>query len=76
MLKWLKMKVNIIMTKEYGLNDIVEMKKPHPCGSRLFSITRMGADIKIKCNQCDRVIMMPRRDFEKRMKMVRKKYEA
>ena len=64
------------MTKEYGLNDIVEKKKPHTCGSRLFSITRMGADIKIKCNQCDRVIMMPRRDFEKRMKMVRKKYEA
>ena len=75
MVKWLKMKVTG-MAKNYNLNDIVEMKKPHPCGSRLFSITRMGADIKIKCNECGRVIMMPRRDFEKRMKIVRKKYES
>ncbi|MFC3419300.1 DUF951 domain-containing protein [Salinicoccus hispanicus] len=64
------------MSKEYDLNDIVEMKKQHPCGNRLFRITRMGADIKIKCTQCDRVIMMPRRDFEKRMKAVKQKYEA
>lgn len=37
------------MEKEYGMHDIVEMKKPHPCGNRLFRITRLGADIKIKC---------------------------
>ena len=59
------------MEKEYGMNDVVEMKKQHPCGSRLFRITRLGADIKIKCEQCGRVIMMPRRDFEKRMKSVK-----
>lgn len=58
------------------MHDIVEMKKPHPCGSKLFRITRMGADIKVKCEQCDRVIMMPRRDFEKRMKSVKKKNEV
>ncbi|KKK34773.1 hypothetical protein WN59_06615 [Salinicoccus sediminis] len=59
------------MEKEYGMNDIVEMKKQHPCGSRLFRITRLGADIKIRCEQCGRVVMMPRRDFEKRMKSVK-----
>lgn len=60
------------MDKEYAMNDIVEMKKPHPCGSKLFRITRLGADIKIKCEQCGRVIMMTRRDFDKRMKSVKK----
>ncbi|AKG72769.1 DUF951 domain-containing protein [Salinicoccus halodurans] len=59
------------MDKEYAMHDIVEMKKPHPCGSKLFRITRLGADIKIKCEQCGRVIMLPRRDFEKRMKSVK-----
>lgn len=61
------------MKKEYDLNDIVEMKKQHPCGSSTFQITRMGADIKIKCTECARTIMMTRRDFEKRMKRVVKK---
>ncbi|WP_026090152.1 DUF951 domain-containing protein [Salinicoccus carnicancri] len=64
------------MEKEYGMNDIVEMKKQHPCGSRLFRITRLGADIKIRCEQCGRVVMMPRRDFEKRMKSVKRKNEV
>ncbi|WP_462422068.1 DUF951 domain-containing protein [Salinicoccus sp. Marseille-QA3877] len=58
------------MKKEYELNDIVEMKKQHPCGSSDFQITRMGADIKIKCTECARTIMMTRRDFEKRMKRI------
>ncbi len=62
-----------MMKKEYDLNDIVEMKKQHPCGSSNFQITRMGADIKIKCTECARTIMMARRDFEKRMKRIVKK---
>ncbi|CAM4320875.1 DUF951 domain-containing protein [Lacicoccus alkaliphilus] len=58
------------MKKEYELNDIVEMKKQHPCGNSNFQIIRMGADIKIKCTECARTIMMTRRDFEKRMKRI------
>ena len=61
---------------EYKLNDIVEMKKPHPCKkSNQWQIIRMGADIKIKCTGCGRLIMMTRRDFEKRMKKVLEKAE-
>ena len=60
---------------EYGLNDIVEMKKKHPCGVNSLEIVRMGADIKIKCTGCGRLIMMTRRDFEKRMKKVLEKAE-
>jgi hypothetical protein len=58
------------MDKTYDLNDIVEMKKQHPCGNKNFQITRMGADIKIQCVECKRTIMLTRRDFEKRMKRV------
>jgi hypothetical protein len=56
------------MDKEFKLDDIVMMKKKHPCGNDLFRIIRVGADIKIKCTECSRVIMMPRIDFKKRMK--------
>ena len=58
------------MEKNYALNDIVEMKKPHPCGENRWQIIRMGMDIRIKCTQCDHMVMMPRRDFEKKMKKV------
>lgn len=61
--------------KEYDLNDIVEMKKVHPCGSKLWKIIRLGADIKIKCEGCGRLIMMPRVQFEKGIKKVIKTSE-
>ena len=48
----------------YQLNDIVEMKKQHPCKlSNEWQIIRMGADIKIKCMGCGAIIMFSRRDF-------------
>lgn len=52
----------------YEIGEIVETKKPHPCGSRLWTITRTGADFKIKCNGCGRIIMLPYEDFIKRVK--------
>ena len=57
---------------DYKIDDIVEMKKPHPCASKskLFKIIRLGADIKIQCLGCGNIIMMPRHDFEKRMKKI------
>ena len=54
----------------YNLNDKVIMKKVHPCGSNEFEIIRLGADIKIKCTKCNRVIMLPRVDFNKKIKKV------
>ena len=58
------------MFMEYNLNDIVVMKKFHPCGSYDFEIIRLGADIKIKCVKCGRVIMLPRVEFNKKIKKV------
>ncbi|SHI10989.1 hypothetical protein SAMN02745196_02915 [Clostridium collagenovorans DSM 3089] len=54
--------------KDINVGDIVEMKKTHPCGSSNWEIIRVGADIKIKCLGCKRIVMMTRSEFEKRMK--------
>ena len=57
-------------TYDYKLGDIVEMKKPHPCGYNELQIIRVGADIKIKCLNCGRSIMMPRIEFNKKLKKI------
>ena len=56
--------------KEYKLGDKVIMKKPHACGTNEWIITRMGVDIKIKCVNCGREIMMDRLEFERKLKKV------
>lgn len=58
------------MNKEYKLNSKVVMKKPHPCKNNIFQIIRMGVDIKIKCLNCGRSIMLSRIDFDKKIKKV------
>lgn len=58
------------MDKNYGLGSIVIMKKDHPCGTNKWEIIRMGADIKIKCLNCGRSIMIPRIEFNKKLKKV------
>ena len=55
---------------EYNLGDKVIMKKKHPCGTNEWEIIRMGADIKIKCLNCSRSIMIPRIEFNKKLKKV------
>jgi len=56
---------------EYNLNDIVEMKKEHPCRkSKQWTIIRMGADIRIKCNGCGTSVLFEREEFERKLKKV------
>ncbi|HLS35608.1 MAG TPA: DUF951 domain-containing protein [Bacillota bacterium] len=56
--------------KEFDLHDIVEMKKPHPCGENRWQIIRMGMDIRIKCAGCDHSVLLPRREFTRKMKRI------
>lgn len=58
------------MKNNYKLGDIVEMKKPHACQTNKWQITRMGVDIKIKCINCNREIMMDRLEFDKKLKKI------
>ncbi len=55
---------------EYRLGDFVVLKKGHPCGGNEWEIIRVGADIKVKCRKCGRLVMMPRRTFDKSVKKV------
>ena len=52
------------------LNDIVEMKKPHPCGEKLWLVTRVGMDIKLRCDGCGHELMLPRSKAEKNIRAV------
>ena len=58
------------MKNNYQLGDIVEMKKPHACQTNKWQITRVGVDIKIKCLNCNREIMMDRLEFDKKVKKI------
>lgn len=58
------------MDKSFEIGDVVQMKKQHPCGTDKWEIIRVGADIKIKCTGCGRIVMLPRSKFEKDMKKV------
>ena len=48
------------MNKDFNLNDDVIMKKQHACGCKEFQLIRVGMDIKIKCKNCGRLIMLDR----------------
>jgi len=58
------------MNQVYKLGSIVIMKKTHPCGTNKWEIIRIGTDIKIKCLECGRTIMLPRIEFNKKLKKV------
>ncbi|OYD07934.1 DUF951 domain-containing protein [Paludifilum halophilum] len=61
--------------KTFQLGDVIEMKKPHPCGTNAWKVIRMGMDIRIKCTGCGHSVMLPRSRFERRMKKVLKQAE-
>lgn len=65
-----------MVDKEFGLNDVVQMKKPHPCGENRWKIIRLGMDIRIKCLGCDHSVMLPRKQFVKKMKKVIERVEG
>lgn len=52
------------------VGDILEMKKPHPCGEKRFLVLRIGMDFKIECCKCGHQIMLPRSKAEKNIKKI------
>ncbi len=55
---------------QLAAGDIVQMRKLHPCGGDTWRIVRIGADIGIRCLTCDRKVMLPRSEFERRVKRI------
>ncbi|MCQ2437155.1 MAG: DUF951 domain-containing protein [Clostridia bacterium] len=52
------------------IGDVVKTRKPHPCKNDLWRITYVGSDIKMKCENCGRIVMLDRIVFEKRVKKI------
>ena len=52
------------------VGDILELKKTHPCGSRLWLVLRVGMDFKLRCQGCGHELMTPRAKAEKSIKKV------
>ena len=55
---------------EINVGDKIVMKKKHPCGYDIFTVTRIGMDFKIKCDGCGHEVMLPRVKCEKNIKKV------
>ena len=56
------------MLPNLKMDEVVRLKKPHPCGSTDWLVVRLGADIGLKCQQCGRRILLTRRELSRRMK--------
>ncbi len=50
------------------LDDVVRLRKPHPCGAFDWTVVRLGADIGLRCHGCNHRVLLPRRTLEKRLK--------
>ena len=55
---------------DLSVGDRIEMKKPHPCGCKNFTLLRVGMDFKIQCEGCGHQVMVPRKKVEKNIKKV------
>ncbi len=58
------------MFVEVHIGDVVQLRKPHPCGSDIWLVTRVGTDIGLVCQGCKRRVMLPRGTFNKRLKRI------
>lgn len=55
----------------YELNDILVLKKPHPCGGSDWKVVRLGADVKLRCLTCGRFVNLTRDELKRRVKRVK-----
>lgn len=58
------------MAMDIQVGDVLEMKKSHPCGSRLWQVLRVGMDFKLRCSGCGRELMVARAKAEKAVKRI------
>jgi hypothetical protein len=56
--------------------DVLTLKKPHACGANAWRVTRLGADIGLKCEGCGRSVLLPRSKLERRIRLIRRGDES
>ena len=52
------------------VNDVLKMKKAHPCGCQEWLVLRVGMDFKMRCQGCGHEVMLPRSKAEKNIRKV------
>lgn len=55
---------------ELKLDQRLELKKQHPCGSRTWRVLRVGMDVKLRCEGCGHELMLPRSKAEKAIRKI------
>lgn len=58
------------MEKNYNIGSLLVLKKGHPCGENLWEVVKLGADIRLKCTKCGRLIIIPRIELNKKIKKI------
>jgi hypothetical protein len=58
------------MLPDLQMEDVLRMRKPHPCGSLEWKVVRLGADIGLECLGCHRRVLLPRRKLARRIKTI------
>lgn len=58
----------MIKLNNFQIGDVLQFKKEHPCGGNTWKVLRTGVDMKLECTTCQRVIMIPRLEVNKRLK--------
>jgi len=61
------------MDKNYDIGSLLVLKKGHPCGENLWEVVKLGADIRLKCTKCGRLVIIPRIELNKKIKRVKEK---
>lgn len=62
--------VRAVSILDVRVGDVIQTKKPHPCGANRFDVLRVGMDFKIRCQKCGHEIMLPRVKIEKNIKKI------
>jgi hypothetical protein len=62
------MHYNFAMLPDLQMGDVLQLRKPHPCGGAIWKVVRLGADIGLECQTCSRRVMLTRRELKNRLK--------
>lgn len=52
---------------EFRIDDLIRLRKPHPCGGSEWTVVRLGADIGLRCSRCGRRLLLARPILERRL---------
>jgi hypothetical protein len=64
------------MLPDLRLDDVLRLRKPHPCGGYEWKVVRLGADIGLECLNCGRRVLLPRRQLARRVKSISSNQDA